>query len=508
MTRPTVIRQVMWTAALVALAAAAPAAQPTPPTPQAKPALPGARPADPVQPAARPPSPSAQPDQPTQVIRQDLRARRERSREGEFGTLVLGVSGPCTPPACTMQLNTTPLLPFPPPPNNRALLVDGGEHLLTIVNNGQTLGESISIKGGAQLTKFVTLPQPAPVSTGTISVAVEEPAQVTVGNLTREVAKESTFPVALGAHTVTIEQPSGKHQTTVTLTPESPGVRIVYAAAPAPPARPTAPVGGEVRWAAVSGGSIEMGCVMGDRACEPDEKVRTAAVAPFEIMTTEVTVGQFENWLKQQPSTESDYARPQWSASIPVAELAMHPAVRVTWSEATAFCAAQQARLPTEAEWEAAARQGRRGRVYAWDPEAGDPDVFGPPAAVTQSGPRQPGPAGDITGRRQPGNFADEAAGRRFSTWTVIRSYDDGYSFTAPVGSYRPVGGLYDLTGNVWEWTQDAYDDRSGRAPDLSLKVLRGGSWTSEPPVTLRISHRLTSEPNKRADDFGFRCAK
>ncbi len=103
-----------------------------------------------------------------------------------------------------------------------------------------------------------------------------------------------------------------------------------------------------------------MGCVPGDPRCSSDEQPRHAVTLskPFDLMTTEVTVGMFKSHgfhLEQQPI---------WSQSD------NHPVVVVTWSEANDFCAKIGGRLPTEAEWERAARGGQEGVLYPWGDKA------------------------------------------------------------------------------------------------------------------------------------------
>jgi formylglycine-generating enzyme required for sulfatase activity len=98
------------------------------------------------------------------------------------------------------------------------------------------------------------------------------------------------------------------------------------------------------------------------------------------------------------------------------------------------------------------------------------------------------------------GNFADRAGKARFKDFPVIPNYDDGFPTTSPVGQY-PANryGLYDLTGNVWQWCEDWYD--AGR----THHVARGGSWRSATPRALWSSHR-SAVPDGRDSSLGFRC--
>jgi len=172
---------------------------------------------------------------------------------------------------------------------------------------------------------------------------------------------------------------------------------------------------------------------------------------------------------------------------------ANHPVVQINWFGARAYCQWRGARLPTEAEWEKATR-GTDGRFYPWG------NIF--------------------DGGRL--NFCD---GNCSLSWASTDN-DDGYSRTAPVGSYSdgvsPYG-LYNMAGNVSEWVEDWFDVYPGGDPESSeyfgreYRVVRGGSWSSVGAVgtTHRItgypdkppSYRITGYPDKPPSSTGFRCA-
>jgi formylglycine-generating enzyme required for sulfatase activity len=151
------------------------------------------------------------------------------------------------------------------------------------------------------------------------------------------------------------------------------------------------------------------------------------------------------------------------------------PAVAVSWSQARDYCAWLGKRLPTEAEWEKAAR-GDRAVVWPWGQE------FGPGLANIQ---------GD----------------------------EDGFAYTAPPGSFpsgRSFFGLYDASGNVAEWVADWYDHRyylgapfeSPTGPESGKhRVYRGGSW-NDTPSEVRTAKRFAAAPHQTSAVIGFRCAK
>jgi formylglycine-generating enzyme required for sulfatase activity len=242
-----------------------------------------------------------------------------------------------------------------------------------------------------------------------------------------------------------------------------------------------------IRWANIPGGRFQMGCVPGDLQCRDDEKPRhPVEVAPFRMMTHDVTVGVFRAHADQSESSSMP-VQPDWNLAD------AHPVVAVSWADAAAFCEARGWRLPTEAEWEYAARGGLDAAIYAWGSKT-TPMIDGRPRA----------------------NVADEAARRRRPGWTdIFAGYDDGFAETSPVGAFPPNAfGLFDMAGNVWRWTSTLarpypYRADDGREDPSSpdRRVLRGGSWVTG-PRGLRLSYRVADDPRDEDDNHGFRCVQ
>ncbi len=285
----------------------------------------------------------------------------------------------------------------------------------------------------------------------------------------------------------------------------------------AEPAAQQPPIG--LRWVSIPGSQppglswrvqFHMGCVPADDACEPPENPRheVTLTRPYALLATEVTRGQFRTFagaaeyrtLAEREGWGSVFDRDGYKRQDGLswmqpgfAQEDDHPVVQVAWDDAVAFCTWAGGRVPTEAEWEYAARGGVDGARFVWGDSADD--IEAPRAA----------------------NVADAAALPHFPWWAVFPGYRDGFAWTAPVGSFAASRfGLFDMAGNVWEWTADwyapaAYASSSAedpRGPESGRsRVVRGSSWGDE-PLVLRISERSYQAPEHRSYFHGFRCAR
>lgn len=253
---------------------------------------------------------------------------------------------------------------------------------------------------------------------------------------------------------------------------------------------------------------FQMGCVPQDGACQSHEKPRhqVTLTRAYSLLATEVTVGQFRRFanvtgyrtVAEREGWGAAFDRNGYSRQVGLSWTAPgfvqgdnHPVVQVSWDDAMEYCTWAGGRLPTEAEWEYAARGGVADARFVW------------------------GDAVDGVATPQAANVADDAVRPHFPWWAVFPRYRDGFPWTSPAGSFAANAfGLFDMAGNVWEWTADwyapgAYDsvtvDPRGPASGVA-RVVRGSSWGDE-PVVLRLSERSYMAPDQRSYFHGFRCA-
>jgi len=264
------------------------------------------------------------------------------------------------------------------------------------------------------------------------------------------------------------------------------------------PVRVSPPVIGEVRrspkdgleYAWIPPGDFEMGCVPSDKECDASERPRhrVRITHGFWLARTEVPWEAFLRFASLELGTPYVDVKPS---------LEEDPRV-LFWDTADRYCRWVGGRLPTEAEWEYAARGGQPGRKYVW----GDSRL--------PSGAKPANLRDDSYAAQPPAARNGERAAEPF-----FGGYDDGYPKLAPVGRFAPNGfGLYDMAGNLAEWTADWYAatyyvtsppaDPTGPDEPQNWRVVRGGSYKDR-PARLRLSDRFGIAPG--ADAAGLRCA-
>ena len=222
-----------------------------------------------------------------------------------------------------------------------------------------------------------------------------------------------------------------------------------------------------------------------------EKPVHTVSLDAFWIDQTEVTNNMFASFIgatgyqtdaeklglsyvydgsKKWVSTNgADWQHPTGPSSD-VSGKEDHPVIHVSWNDAVAYCEWAGRRLPTEAEWEKAAR-GTDQSIYPWGNDAPNINLL---------------------------NYA-----RTVGYTTIVGNYPDGVS---------PYGAL-DMAGNVSEWTADWYDVYPGGDPSISSdfgqirRVVRGGAWSSLFESFVRSAIRSRADPTNTIDDIGFRCA-
>ena len=248
----------------------------------------------------------------------------------------------------------------------------------------------------------------------------------------------------------------------------------------------------------VAGGPFQMGSGGATEGGQDDERpLSTRTLDTYSIDLHEVTNADYAAFLATDAAREHSHCHPDEGpdkdhtpAKATAAELTIgaiadpfgaegrerHPVVGVDWWDAYAYAKWAGRRLPSEQEWEKAAR-GHDGRLYPW------------------------------------GN-QDRDAQDAFPYANAYFSTADGHAFTAPVGSY-PLGaspcGAQDMAGNVWEWTASKYlayeGAPAGTPEDEGAYVIRGGGWNSASVFMLRGAYRLAKPRDFRSAAVGFRTA-
>jgi eukaryotic-like serine/threonine-protein kinase len=285
---------------------------------------------------------------------------------------------------------------------------------------------------------------------------------------------------------------------------------VAVASASASAAPKTCPPG----MIAIPGGEFFMGSDEKD-AQDTEKPPHRVKLMPYCMDELEETVAQYkecsdrgacrragkENVWPGINDAQRKIYDPLCNISDPVA-LAKHPINCIDWDQAREACEARGARLPTEAEWEFAAR-GPDGRIYPWGDQAPNGTFLNACGKECVAWQRK---------HPDPDNSAP----------SFMYDQDDGFANTAPVGSF-PKGksryGLSDVVGNVWEWVADYYADYDPATASSTVtepkgpatgtdRVIRGGAWNGAQPSWVRPSFRFHVAPTARSYGFGFRCAK
>jgi sulfatase modifying factor 1 len=219
----------------------------------------------------------------------------------------------------------------------------------------------------------------------------------------------------------------------------------------------------------IPGGEFAMGS---DRGQEDEQPVHRVLVKAFYLDAHEVTVSGYAEFLNSQKPDPPF----KWNEAMTGAH-ENKPVIGVNWYDARDYCRWVRKRLPTEAEWEMAAR-GNEGRIYPW---------------------------GSIHPTKAHAN-AGQSKWRGYDTLTDVGRYEPG----------RTPNGVYDLAGNLWEWVADWYDptyyqyspsDNPTGPSAGPLRALRGGAWNND-SKTIRSTNRAGYAPDSRRNDVGFRCAR
>ena len=226
-------------------------------------------------------------------------------------------------------------------------------------------------------------------------------------------------------------------------------------------------------YVAIGAGSFRMGCVPGDKECEKDElpQHRVTISKPFWMGVAEVDVDSYQRYVATAKERKMPKDKPAWDRDLCKT---YDPVTFVAWDDAQAFCKWAGGRLPTEAEWEYAARAGTTNQIWPLD----------------------------FKTSREKANFYGEEGNDRFPNTSPVKKFDPN------------AFGLFDMAGNVWEWTADWYSETYyGQSPEVDPtgpptgrnRVIRGGSWYSDPRKHLRMSIRFKGEKDG-GNTVGFRC--
>lgn len=259
----------------------------------------------------------------------------------------------------------------------------------------------------------------------------------------------------------------------------------------------------------IPAGEFTMGTPDGSDGFPDEHPERRVFLSGYWMDRFEVTNRAYAVFVQatgHRAPANSNTALTLWRDSRPLPGIEDHPVVNVSWEDAAAYCRWMGKRLPTEAEWEKAAR-GTDGRRYPWGNEwtfttANSASYWAQRTIEFQSGTEWEA-------------FWVNGEGARLAKANGVQ----GEILTMPVGSFphaiSPYG-IVDMAGNVAEWVQDWYDPNYYRTAPLTdpsgpnqgaIKAMRGGSWL-KPAMSLRTSDRDWGTMDSRPSGTGFRCAK